>query len=195
SGTHTGPPPACARADGANEGASRAARAHARAMGSRVLIRSSGAWGSWRGRGGPAVNPRHRGNAGGRWKCTGRPKPSFALVRGGPARDTPLAPGTLTGCGGVVNRTHPLFQFMPYGAPELLASERPRLSRASLVGSGAMLASFAAAILVFPRGVEPTVVSIERTICPIDDPIRPLVLPSTPVRPATPKRANASERG
>jgi len=93
-----------------------------------------------------------------------------------------------------MNRTHPLFQFMPYGAPELLASERPRLSRASLVGSGAMLASFAAAILVFPRGVEPTVVTIERTICPIDDPIRPLVVPST-VRPATPKRANVSERG
>ena len=57
--------------------------------------------------------------------------------------------------------TNSLFQFMPYGAPELLASERPRLSRASLVGSGAMLASFAAAILVFPRGVEPTIVTIE----------------------------------
>jgi protein TonB len=94
-----------------------------------------------------------------------------------------------------LNRTHPLFQFMPYGAPELLASEGPRLSRASLVGSGAMLASFAAAILVFPRGVEPTVVTIESTICPIGDPIRPLVVPPTPLRPATPKLANTSERG
>jgi periplasmic protein TonB len=97
-----------------------------------------------------------------------------------------------------MNRTHPLFQFMPYGAPELLASERPRLSRAIVTGSAAMLLTFATAIVLFPHGVHVPVAELERTVIILDGGIKPpppLFVPPSPPKAAAAQPKNTSKLG
>ena len=53
-----------------------------------------------------------------------------------------------------MTRFHPLSRFMPYGAPDLLASAEPRLTRAVLAGSLTMIAAFFVAMVSIPDGIE-----------------------------------------
>ncbi len=67
-----------------------------------------------------------------------------------------------------MTRRHPLSRFMPYGAPDLLASAEPRLTRAVLAGSSTMIAAFALALVLIPRAVERTIKIVDATIFDVD---------------------------
>ncbi len=57
-----------------------------------------------------------------------------------------------------MNLRHPLHEFMPYGAPDLLVAHRPDLSRALTVSAFAVFSLFAAAAFLSthaPRRIEP----------------------------------------
>src|SRR5262249_43517664 len=60
-----------------------------------------------------------------------------------------------------VTARHSLFSFMPYGAPDLIAAQRPLLVRALAVASSAALATFLLAHLVpLSMSLKPVCVSI-----------------------------------
>jgi TonB family protein len=77
-----------------------------------------------------------------------------------------------------------LFEFMPYGAPELLQSRRERLASAILVSSLTLAAAFAVAVGLARLIVVPTVVSVS-LCCPPHD-VEPMVNWAEPRPPAPP---------
>lgn len=77
-----------------------------------------------------------------------------------------------------MTRTIPLSQFMPYGAPELLAAERGHMTRAVMASSGMAVAALLLAIAVVPKGmiVPPRrITDINARI--LHDPLPPLASP------------------
>ena len=92
-----------------------------------------------------------------------------------------------------MHRTVPLSQFMPYGAPDLLAAAPERLTRAVMASSALAVAAFVFALLVAPHWATheaPRVVPVpsDRSI---DAPPSILVprLPPPPTAPARPRAA------
>ena len=69
-----------------------------------------------------------------------------------------------------MTRFHPLSRFMPYGAPDLLASAEPRLTRAVLAGSLTMIAAFFVAMVSIPDGIETPVKIVPHHLIPYDEP-------------------------
>jgi len=71
-----------------------------------------------------------------------------------------------------VSDRHPLFEFMPYGAPELLTARQPHLSRALVLASSFAGVAFLAALVLAPSlphtvVVElPPVIDMGRTLAP-----------------------------
>src|SRR5204862_4583520 len=64
-----------------------------------------------------------------------------------------IGSGSLTGArGGLMRRTVSLSEFMPYGAPELLAARRPHLALALTISSACAVLLFAIALRVIPIG-------------------------------------------
>jgi len=77
-----------------------------------------------------------------------------------------------------------LFDFMPYGAPELLAASRRHMLRAQAASCALMLALFATAVLVVPRETHvPEIVLLPPVFHP--KPIAPIVEPKVPKLPHT----------
>jgi protein TonB len=93
---------------------------------------------------------------------------------------------------------HPLHEFMPYGAPELIAAQRPNLLRALAVASTLALAMFLLArtlplslpsepVIELPKGPKTSVrVEPPPSIAPIAPTAPPAVAPSPPRGPAYP---------
>ena len=80
----------------------------------------------------------------------------------------------------------PLFEFMPYGAPELLAASRNHMLRAQAASCALMIALFATAMYVVPRTVRPPeIVVLRPPICPVLPPM-PMVKPQAPTLPHAP---------
>jgi len=88
----------------------------------------------------------------------------------------------------------PLFEFMPYGAPELLAASRNHMLRAQAASCALMIALFATALLVVPREMRPSeIVLPPPSFHPI--PIAPTVEPIPPTLPHTSIAPPASHTG
>lgn len=96
-----------------------------------------------------------------------------------------------------MKRTVSLFEFMPYGAPELLAAARPHLFRALLLGSCVPVAGFVAALALLPAlrtvAVVPAIHPPVHHLAPpplLPEPRPPASLrPVVPARPAAPDHA------
>ena len=92
-----------------------------------------------------------------------------------------------------MRRTTPLYQFMPYGAPELMEAGRPQMSRALLLSSAAALVVYALSTQLAPlleRKIEP-VTSTVIDVTTIDPP-PPLVNVAPPAPAvAVPRHAPA----
>lgn len=87
-----------------------------------------------------------------------------------------------------------LYEFIPYGAPDLHASARRNMSRAMALSSGLMATLFFACLFILPRLGEPDVVEIpfprSEWVVDLDE---PLVHEPPPLVPFTPPAAPAAK--
>lgn len=83
----------------------------------------------------------------------------------------------------------PLFDFMPYGAPELMSAYRRHMLRGLMTSCALVIALFATLLLILPR--LPEVARVEMPSVIIDGPVN-VTIPRDPIRPSDPPRVKVS---